>query len=423
MAPDSLVNDREHPYTTEAGSRFNWFRAHQLGGRMTIPGHGRQYYRLSERDLAPSDGLSPPWCLTAAELNHWYDFVEGHLGLSGGDEHNPWVPDARLATVLTPTDSEADAIGRVRSRWTEVRPILGRSAAPHASLDAAARTSRLFCRRGAIVREVQVDQAGQTRGVSWYDLATGRHRSARANLVFLCTSTLETTRILLLSRVPGARIGAASGALGRYLMDHILLSAEGVGGALPGEPVFNQPGRCIYLPRFDLRSGTKSGRGHGVLIYRWSLGRGRSYFRAVSLAEMTPRPENTVVLDPTRRDAWDSPVVRITCRYNDVEMHQASDQSASLRELAELFGVRLHTLDQIPAVPGTAIHECGTARMGRTPEESVLDPHNQCWDARGLYVTDGAAFPSQGVQNPTLTILALTARACDHAVRGRQSAA
>jgi choline dehydrogenase-like flavoprotein len=114
-------------------------------------------------------------------------------------------------------------------------------------------------------------------------------------------------------------------------------------------------------------------------------------------------------------------VLRVLCNYGDAELRQAADQTESLRELAELLGVRLHSLARKPAVPGTAIHECGTARMGSAPENSVLDPHNECWDARGLYVTDGSSFPSQGVQNPTLTIMALTARACDYAVRERSS--
>jgi choline dehydrogenase-like flavoprotein len=162
------------------------------------------------------------------------------------------------------------------------------------------------------------------------------------------------------------------------------------------------------------RSG---GRGYGVQIYRWSTGREKSYFNAVSFAEMAPRAENRVVLDPQRKDYWGLPVLRIACRHNDAENRMAKDQSAALREIGNLLKVRFHRLSENPAPPGSALHECGTALMGEIPAHSVLDPHNQCWDARGLYVTDASAFPSQGAQNPTLTILALTARACNHAVR------
>jgi choline dehydrogenase-like flavoprotein len=174
----------------------------------------------------------------------------------------------------------------------------------------------------------------------------------------------------------------------------------------------------VYLPRFDLRAGgSEGGRGYGVQLYRWSIGEGRSYAKAVAFAEMTPRAENRVTLDPHRRDAWGGPALRIDCRHSEAERALALDQHRALVEIGEALGVRWQALTSVAAPPGTAIHECGTARMGDSPETSVLDPYCQCWDAEGLYVTDASAFPSQGAQNPTLTILALTARACDHAVR------
>jgi choline dehydrogenase-like flavoprotein len=135
---------------------------------------------------------------------------------------------------------------------------------------------------------------------------------------------------------------------------------------------------------------------------------------------MLPRADNRVTLDPERRDRFGIPILRIECRHSDAEIGFAKQQSALLRRLAELAEVDLNYIDGSPAPPGTAAHECGTARMGSEPGNSVLDPHNQCWEARGLYVTDGACFPSQGSQNPTLTIMALTARACDHALKAQK---
>ena len=132
---------------------------------------------------------------------------------------------------------------------------------------------------------------------------------------------------------------------------------------------------------------------------------------------MLPRPDNRVTLDPKRCDAWGIPALHIDCSHSDAELLRADDQISALRELAEVAGVAITHIAKAPAVPGTAHHECGTARMGSDPATSVLDPFNECWEARGLYVTDAACFPSQGAQNPTLTILAITARACDHAVR------
>jgi choline dehydrogenase-like flavoprotein len=129
------------------------------------------------------------------------------------------------------------------------------------------------------------------------------------------------------------------------------------------------------------------------------------------------------MLDPDRRDVWGIPVLRIDCSYTEAELNRARDQTRALRELAELAEVDLTEIDEVPRAPGSAFHECGTARMGTDPASSVLDANNECWDARGLYVTDGACFPSQGYQNPTLTILALTARACHHAIGAAKSSA
>ena len=173
--------------------------------------------------------------------------------------------------------------------------------------------------------------------------------------------------------------------------------------------------RCLYLPRFDARAFPvpRSERGYGVQVYQVS-GRWRQVLLSSPLpfAEMLPRPENRVTLDPVRRDAWGIPVLRIDCAYDEAQLALVPDQTQALRELAELAEIEVIRLDEKPRPPGTAVHECGTARMGSDPANSVLDSNNQCWDARGLYVTDASCFPSQGTQNPTLTILALTARAC-----------
>jgi choline dehydrogenase-like flavoprotein len=412
LAPDAFVCDRERPYAAEAGTEFHWFRAEQIGGKMIVPGHGRQYYRLGPKDLHPADGASPPWPLAPGELSPWYDYVEDLLGVSGGPDHD--VPPHRRTQASA---AEREAMERIRARWPRVGPMIGRSAPPLDGLELAAVTGRLWCRRGAVVSEALVDSDRVVQGVSFYDRRTRSLREVSAPIVFLCASALESTRILMASRPPAGPIGARSGALGRYLMDHVILSGEGVGGALPGEPVENAPGRCVYLPRLDLRDGAAGdeSRGHGAQMYRWSTGQGRSYFNCVSFAEMTPRPENRVVLDRDRPDAFGLPTLRIACRLSEAERRRGQDQARVVRELGEVFGVRFGRLAAGPAVPGTAIHECGTARMGEDPKLAVLDPCNQCWDARGLYVTDGAAFPSQGAQNPTLTILALTARACAHA--------
>jgi choline dehydrogenase-like flavoprotein len=181
-----------------------------------------------------------------------------------------------------------------------------------------------------------------------------------------------------------------------------------------------QIGRCLYIPRFDARDSPipESTRGFGVQLYVTPAGRDEeSYFSAGAFGEMLPRFENRVMLHPTARDAFGIPILFIDCRHDIAELDRASAQVSALRELADALGGRITKIDEMPAAPGSANHECGTARMGNDPSNSVLNQYNECWDARGLYVTDGAALPLQGYQNPTLTLLALTARACARALR------
>lgn len=416
-APDGFVDDLDNPYEQAPGRPFRWIRSRQLGGRMVVPTHGRQYYRHSRWDFAPEDGLSPEWPIAPGELDPWYELVERRLGLAGGVDDCDWLPDSVIAHRLTPTAGQAETTRRLTGRWPDMKPLLGRSAPPMASLDDAADTGRLLCRQGAVVCGVDVSEKGAVEGVRFIDQASGVRGQARAPLVFLCASALETTRILLLAKAAGGRRGpgAASGALGRYVMDHVSLKAEGVGPATETETV--GPDRCVYVPRFDRQSDVSNHptRGFGVRLYQFRGPPGLSYFTAVSDAELLPDPENRVSLS-AKTDRWGVPILRISCAHGPVERQVAEGQKAALRDIAQVLDVKLNS-DRIDiSPPGSSIHECGGARMGAAPETSVTGPFNEVWDASGLYVTDGAAFPSMGIQNPTLTIMALTARACHHAV-------
>lgn len=395
LSPAGFVDDRDFPYTTAPGARFDWFRTHQLGGRMVIPGHGRQYHRLS-------DDVFERWPITGADLAPWYAFVEGQLGI--GDDAG------------APTRAESETLSVLAKRWPLIETSLGRSAAPFPALDRAIATGRLALRTGAVVSGIDVDTSGGVRGVTWVDRASKEKHSAEAPLVFLCASALESTRILLSSG-----LGRTSDALGRYLMDHIVVSADGESGALNGGEEPETPGRCVHVPRLDARAGGP-GAAYGVQIYRWSKGSERTHFTGVSFAEMAPRAENRVTLDPSRTDACGNAVLRFDCNHDSNAIAVAAEQSQAIRQIAETLNVRLTRIDEKPAPLGTAMHECGAARMGDAPGNSVLDPNCEAWDAKGLYVTDGAAFPSQGTQHPTLTIMALTARACAHAVRSLPAA-
>ncbi len=409
--PDAFVDDLDFPYETTPNRPFNWIRVHGLGGRMIVPGHGRQYYRLGRSDFAPRDGLSPPWPLAEGELDPWYSLVERRLALAGGRDGIASPPDSEIARVLEPSPDEAQLVGAIRARWPQATPILSRYAPPLDSVAAAAATGRLWCRTGAIVQTVTKDASGRANGVTWYDIEGRSHKAAGAPLIFLCASTLESTRILLQSK----DLTTKPDVLGHYLMDHMMVKAEGTGPKLSPDAPEIEPGRCIYLPRFDLRDGNASeARGFGVQLYRAPAGE-RSWFTAVAFCEIAPRAGNRVTLHPTRRDAWKNPALHIEFEYSPAERQLADQMANALQELAGVAGATLQSLDRAPVTPGTSVHECGTARMGTDPASSVLDSHNACWDAPGLYVTDGSAFPSQGAQNPTLTIMALTARACHSA--------
>lgn len=424
-APDAFVDDIDCPYVAASGHPFMWFRSRQIGGRMVNPRHGRQYYRLNQSDFDPNDGLSPRWPLAHGELEPWYDVVERQLGLAGRYDGNPYVPDSRLAQVIEPSRNEVDLIQTIRGRWPNAAPMLGRFAAPQAALNTAAASGRLLLRTGAVASSIDVDHRGHVSGVRWRDQRSRREVRVGTPLVILCASALESTRLLLLSRSSScpSGLGANSGVLGRHLMDHIRVRVWGVGPPLE-QSTDTEPGRCVYVPRFDVRDGSaSSGRGFGVQIYRSNRDDGGSHFGAFSFGEMLPRRENRVVIDESRRDAWGIPVLRIDCCHSGDDLERGRAQLTALNQLAAALNVEITRADAVPAPPGSANHECGTARMGDSPDNSVVDPNNECWDARGLYLVDGACLPSQGIQNPTLTMLAVTARACGHAVGMRTLAA
>ncbi|MCI4643591.1 MAG: GMC family oxidoreductase [Hyphomonadaceae bacterium] len=419
--PAAFVDDLDNPYETAEGRDYAWLRTRKAGGRVCVPGHGRQYYRFSEREFDPQDGLSPAWPFAPEELAPWYSQAEALLQLAGTQEGISDVPDSEIAHALTPTEAEIEVKAKIEARWPDAPVIAGRFAAPPNHIEAAAATGNLHARRGALVREVLAGTDGRACGVAWHDREAGKRMEAKAPIVFCCASPLESTRILMLSRPTLADnpIGARSGALGKYLMDHILVKTEGIGPGLPGKPYAPPDGRCSFLPRFDraIDPGSWGDRGFGVQLYRTPGDGDRSWFTAVAFGEMVPDAANHVRLHPTKKDAWGIPSLVIDAGLGTRDMAMTKVMSQALYELADLCEANLTLPPDGPATPGTSAHECGTARMAARPEDGVLDAFNQCWDMPGLYVTDASSFPSQGFQNPTLTVMALTARACDHAAR------
>jgi len=314
------------------------------------------------------------------------------------------------------------------------------------TLDSAMKTGRLTVWTEFPVKSITTDASGKATGVIGFRHSTGEHVEVAGRLIFLCASALESTRILLSSASPKFPNGLAnsSGVLGHYLMDHvsgIVLTAICDGdGALRKE---NGRAEMFYLPRWQnltdsCRRPFLRGYGFQGFIMRADqelLPCGRTQraletnppvsldlsdavlVRLVGFGEMLPQYDNYVEIDKSgKRDVHGSPVLRIHCQHRQNEVAIASDMVASGLELLRSAGARIEDVQSVPSEPGLAIHEAGTCRMGNDPQTSVLNRFNQCHDISNLFVTDASCFPSIGTQNPALTIMALTMRACEHAV-------
>ncbi|HEU4386204.1 MAG TPA: GMC family oxidoreductase, partial [Blastocatellia bacterium] len=405
----------------------------------------------------------------------YYDRVESFIGVSGSAEGLSQLPDGRFLPAMKMTCGEWFLKRAVEKKWSSRRVTIGRSAiltqnhngrarchycghckrgcmtgsyfsSPSATIPAAMKTGRLTLRPNAVASHVIVDpNTGKVRGVAIIDQITKKASEVFAKIVVLCASTIESTRLLLNSSTrqhPGG-LGNSSGVLGHYLMDH--MSAVSVGGLVPGlanYPYNFDDGRNngIYIPKFRnvTESTGKFLRGYGIqasvqrgmlpVSTRWLPGFGAAFKKAVrdikedppfwmaAFGEMLPRFENTVTINKEVKDAWGIPVAHIECAYSDNERAMANDAHDTLQEMAQEAGFRVYYGNKEPGTAGLAIHEVGTARMGNDPKKSVLNKFNQSWDVKNLFVTDGACFVSQGCQNPTLTMMAITVRACDYIV-------
>jgi choline dehydrogenase-like flavoprotein len=396
-----FVDDRDNPYTTPPGRPFNWFRGRQVGGRLHV--WARIVPRLSAAELEP-------WPLSYDDLAPFYDRVESFLGVA---EMPPTAEEERFKTDV----ERAFPARRVLS----ARAASYEPASRPRTIDAAARTGKLTLRPNSVVRTIATDSSGRATGVQYVDRVTREETHAPGRVVVLCASTVETLRIML-----GSGIGSSSGRLGLGVMDHVL---TGLGGPLPTGAGFQpaDPADLGALTGFQMEMSPRWGLQGGI-------GRGTPTWYFIGHGEMSARPENRVTLDPRVTDAWGIPAARIDCAHGPDESALAREQLAAMREVASAAGLTIRTppsgtkletvafrfwrsrlIDDHGAfIPGSAAHEVGGAPMGSRPDESVLDPFNRCWDTENVFVTDGAAFPSGCWQNVTLTIMALTVRACGH---------
>ncbi|WP_370335007.1 GMC oxidoreductase [Parvularcula marina] len=471
-----FVKDSDHPYETPEGRPFNWLRGYHLGGRSLL--WARHCYRWSDLDFEANarDGHGVDWPIRYADIEPWYDYVERFAGISGSYEGLDHVPDGQFLPAMELNCVEKAIKERIETAYpgrkllmgriahltqpTEEQKALGRGqcqfrdlcyrgcsygayfSSLSATLPAAERTGNLTVVTDAIGHSVVYDPAtGRASGVRVVDYHTKEGRTYTGKVIFLCASAIGSTHIMLNSMSEEFPTGLAnrSDALGRYLMDHV--SGFGVSGNVPGfEDTYyasKRPGG-LYMPRFRNLSG-QTPEGDFVRGYGYQGGASRANWRRGTyqpgvgaalkerlrtpggwsfgmgiFAEMLPRADNRITLSK-KTDKWGIPLPHIDCTLGENDMKLARQAVDDAKDMLTTAGVRDVTGEATPAPPGHGIHEMGSARMGRDPRTSVLNRWNQAHDVPNLFVTDGACMTSSACQNPSLTYMALTARAARHA--------
>lgn len=427
------VNDRENPYTTTQGNTFLWFRGRQLGGRLHT--WYRHAPRMSNYEFKAAsvrrDGVD--WPLSYEDVAPYYDIVERTLGVYGKPAGIPNCPDGQFLGSAKTTRLEEAFLTQVEQRLPGVRVTYARKVKYDKEriplpVRLALATGRLDIRTDAIVSRLLIDaQSGKATGVEYIERLAGNTQVVYGKVVVLCASTIESVRILQNSACAKhpSGVGGSSGNLGRYLCDHVVCTLIGKVHKRDVETGTNEDGFDfgnvgLYIPSFCETESKNFPGGYGIQI---SIGRGRPWWVMTAFGEMQPRYENHVSLDPAVKDARGIPVPKIACSYSQGEINMTNHMRQKLSEIAAAGGLRVDKVlnrvlrSSLPYQPGVAIHETGGARMGDRPDNSVVNSYCQCWDADNVFVTDGACFVHSGFQNPTLTIMALTVRACRFIVR------
>ena len=467
---DWWVDEKESPYTEV--KRFDWYRGYHLGGRSLM--WGRQSYRLGDLDFEANarEGIAVDWPIRYAELAPWYDHVERHAGISGSREGLAQLPDGEFLPAMPLNCGEALVSERLTKLFDGKRrlipgrcanlsqPLPGRAACQYrnacwlgcpygayfstqsSTLPPAMATGRLTLKTFAIVTDLVYDQdRKRATGVRVIDAVTEQSTVYRAPVIFLCASTLNSTWILMRSATdvwPGG-LGSSSGELGHNLMDHhFRLGASGALEGLNEKYYFGRRPTGYYIPRYRNIGGDKRpylrGFGYQGSASRqgWEraiaeLGVGGAFKDAAAMpgewriggtafGEMLPDHRNRIALDHSKQDKWGQPVLSIDCEMHENELLMRKDMMNDMAELLEAAGVKKVSTYDRGYFPGMGIHEMGTARMGRDPKTSVLNGNNQVWDCPNVFVTDGSCMTSSACQNPSLTYMALTARAAAFAI-------
>lgn len=464
------VNDLENPYTEI--KRFDWIRGDVVGGRSML--WGRLCYRLSDLDFEAnaSDGHGVDWPVRYKDLDPWYTYVESFIGVSGQAEGIAHLPDSKFLPPMEMNCVEKDFKSRVSKKYPDRYVTIGRTAnltqpvkgrgqcqnrnlchrgCPYgayfstnaSTLPAAFATGNLTLRPHSLVNKVIYDdKKGKAVGVEVTDTETNEVTEYRSRIIFLNASTVATTFILLnstSSRFPNG-LGNGSDQVGRNLMDHHKLA--GGSASVEGfedEYYYGRRPTGIYMPRFrnmsDRRTDYIRGfayqgaasrpgfSGHtissaiGVTLKEEAQNPGLWEISLGAYGECLPYPENRITLNVEKKDKWGRPTLNIDAEFKANEKAMQRDMGNEAGEMFETLGYKNVKSYVNTSFPGNANHEMGTARMGRDPKTSVLNAFNQMHEVKNVFITDGSAMTSSSCVNPSLTYMALTARACDYAVK------
>jgi choline dehydrogenase-like flavoprotein len=467
---DYWAKDSEAPYTEI--KPFKWWRAYQLGGRSIL--WGRQSYRWSDFDFEANakDGWAIDWPVRYKDIAPWYDHVEKFAGVSGSIENIPQLPDGQFLPPMELNCVEKDVAARIKDFYKGQRHmIIGRAAhitAPHpgreqcqfrnrcwegcmfggyfstqsSTLPAAMKTGNLTVRPWSIVTKVLYDKdTKKATGVEIVDAETNKTYQFYSKIVFLNASALNSTWVLMNSATdiwPDG-LGSSSGELGHNIMDHHY--NLGVSGEVEGyddKYYYGRRANGFYITRFtnlfgDKRDylrgfgyqGSASRNGWSRDIAEFSIGDkfkealtepGGWRIGMTGFGELLPYHENKITLDKDRKDKWGLPILAMDAELKDNEKKMRKDIVEEAKAMFEAAGIKnIKSWDGGHEI-GDGIHEMGTARMGADPKTSVVNKWNQVWDAQNVFVTDGAFMTSSACQNPSLTYMAFTARAANHAV-------
>ncbi len=469
-----FADDIDNPYSED--KRFDWMRGYHVGGRSLT--WGRQSYRFSELDFEANarDGIAVDWPIRYADIAPWYDYAERFAGISGSLDNLPQLPDGQFLPPMEMNCLEKDVKRRIATAFGGRPMIIGRVAnltqehngratcqyrnrcirgCPYgayfssnaATLPAAYASGNLTLRPFSIVNSIIYDQEKKrATGVRIIDAETNEVIEYHAKVIFSCASAVASTFILMNSisdRFPNG-LGNDSGELGHNLMDHhFKVGAAGISEEFGDKYFRGQRANGIYVPRFrnlnkettqkdyvrgfgyqgsgsrtDWARGIKELSAFGAKFKADMIAPGPWRFGIGAWGECLPYHENRLSLDAKQRDKWGQPTVRFNCEWKANEYAMRKDMKASAVEMLEAAGLKDVTPfdDVVNSAPGNCIHEMGTARMGRDPKTSVLNQWNQVHAVPNVFVTDGACMTSGSCVNPSLTYMALTARACDHAV-------